>query len=176
MAVIYRHIRLDNNEVFYVGIGKNENRAYDTRRSNIWKSITNKTDYEVQVLKSDLIWEDACELEKILISYYGRRDLGLGTLVNMTDGGDGTIGFTPTDEMNKKRSEKLEKENNSFEKNVINFLYKLEQDYSLVDKITYSYLLNISENLKQIQEEDKNKKDGNKATTTKPMESVANKL
>ena len=79
-------------------------------------------------------------------------------------------------ERNKKRSEKLEKENNSFEKNVINFLYKLEQDYSLVDKITYSYLLNISENLKQIQEEDKKKKDGNKATTTKPMESVANKL
>jgi len=107
MAVLYRHIRLDNNEVFYVGIGKNENRAYDTRRSNIWKSITNKTDYEVQVLKSDLVWEDACELEKILISYYGRRDLGLGTLVNMTDGGDGTIGFTPTDEMNKKRSDKL---------------------------------------------------------------------
>lgn len=25
----------------------------------------------------------------------------------MTDGGDGTIGFIPTDEMNKKRSEKL---------------------------------------------------------------------
>jgi hypothetical protein len=107
MAVLYRHIRLDNNEVFYVGIGKNENRAYDTRRSNIWKSITNKTEYEVQVLKNDLTWEDACELEKILISYYGRRDLGLGTLVNMTDGGDGTIGFTPTDEMNRKRSEKL---------------------------------------------------------------------
>ena len=79
-------------------------------------------------------------------------------------------------ERNKKRSEKLEKENNSFEKNVINFLYKLEQDYSLVDKITYSYLLNISENLKQIQEEDKNNKDGNKATTTKSMESVAKKL
>lgn len=79
-------------------------------------------------------------------------------------------------ERNKKRSEKLEKENNSFEKNVINFLYKLEQDYSLVDKITYSYLLNISENLKQIQEEDKKKRDSNKATTTKPMESVAKKL
>jgi hypothetical protein len=107
MAVVYKHIRLDTNEVFYVGIGKSEKRAYDKRRSSIWKSITNKTKYDIQILRKDLSWGDACELEKILISHYGRRDLCLGTLVNMTDGGDGTIGFTPTDEMNKKRSEKL---------------------------------------------------------------------
>ena len=28
MAVVYRHIRLDKNEPFYIGIGEKENRAY----------------------------------------------------------------------------------------------------------------------------------------------------
>ena len=55
-------------------------------------------------------------------------------------------------------------------------MYKLELDYSLVDKITYSYFININKNLKEITEEDNKNKDGNKATTTKPMESVAKKL
>ena len=35
--------------------------------------------------------EDAFKLEKHLIKSIGRRDLGLGTLVNMTDGGEGLI-------------------------------------------------------------------------------------
>ena len=29
MAIVYRHIRLDKNEVFYIGIGKTEKRAYE---------------------------------------------------------------------------------------------------------------------------------------------------
>jgi hypothetical protein len=105
MAEIYRHIRLDTNEVFYIGIGKSSDRAFSYKKRNKhWTNIVNKTEYEVQVLKSDLSWDDACELEKILISYYGRKDLGLGTLVNMTDGGDGCIGFVITDEYRQKIS------------------------------------------------------------------------
>lgn len=95
MAILYRHLK-PNGDVFYIGIGKNEKRAYNKNngRSNYWKNIINKYhNYEVDILKRDLTWEDACELEKILISYYGRKDLGLGNLVNMTDGGDGTNGM-----------------------------------------------------------------------------------
>jgi hypothetical protein len=93
MAEIYRHIRLDTNEVFYIGIGKTKYRAYTKlNRNKHWTNIVNKTEYEVQVLKKDLDYSDAKELEMILIAYYGRKDLGLGTLVNMTDGGEGTIG------------------------------------------------------------------------------------
>ena len=77
---------------------------------------------------------------------------------------------------NKKRVKETEKANYSFEKSIISFMYKLELDYSLVDKITYSYFININKNLKEITEEDNKNKDGNKATTTKPMESVAKKL
>lgn len=93
MAVIYRHLK-PNGEVFYIGIGKNSKRAYTkSGRNRFWKYIFPKyPDYEVQILKSDLTWEDACELEIILIAHYGRSNLGRGTLCNLTDGGDGVSG------------------------------------------------------------------------------------
>ena len=93
MAIVYRHRRLDTNEVFYVGIGKTEERAYsNTGRNYYWKNIIKITKYDVEILFADLPWEEACELEQLLIQEYGRKDLGLGNLVNMTDGGDGSIG------------------------------------------------------------------------------------
>lgn len=91
--VIYRHLK-PNGEVFYIGIGTSK-RAYDINsRNKHWNHIANKYGYEVQILKSNLTWEEACELECILIEYYGRQDLGLGSLVNMTDGGDGLINLS----------------------------------------------------------------------------------
>ena len=97
MAVIYRHTRLDNNTVFYIGIGTKTRAFSKHKRNKYWNNIINKTNYEVQILKSDLTWEDACEMEKVLISWFGRRDLGLGTLVNLTDGGEGTQGIIVSD-------------------------------------------------------------------------------
>lgn len=92
MAVLYTHIK-PNGEVFYIGIGKTIKRANSKHnRSNYWKNVVAAYGYEVQILKQDLSWEEACELEKILISHYGRRDLKLGTLVNLTDGGEGSLG------------------------------------------------------------------------------------
>jgi len=90
---VYRHIRLDTNEVFYIGIGK-EDRPYSTyHRSAWWKKIANKTKHRVDVLFNDMTWDQACEKEIELIKLYGRRDKGTGTLVNMTDGGEGTRGL-----------------------------------------------------------------------------------
>jgi len=88
-TVLYRHIRLDNNTTFYVGIGNVDRPNKKSGRNKHWYNITSKTEYEVDILKSNLSWQDACELESILISFYGRKDLGIGTLVNMTDGGEG---------------------------------------------------------------------------------------
>jgi hypothetical protein len=114
MAILYRHIRLDKNEPFYIGIGTDVKRAYNkSLRNNWWKKIINKTNYEVQILFEDLTWEEACEKEKEFIALYGRRDLGTGTLCNMTDGGEGTYGriFTHSDETKMKIS-KQKKGNN----------------------------------------------------------------
>jgi hypothetical protein len=94
MAVVYRHRRVDNNKVFYVGIGKYGHRPYSlNNRNRHWKSITNKSDYTVEILARDISYEDAKELEVFLIKSYGRLDLGNGLLVNMTDGGEGTHGL-----------------------------------------------------------------------------------
>jgi len=89
-TLIYQHRRNDTNEVFYVGIG-NSTRPTDTKnRNNHWHNIVNKHGYTTEILITDLSWEDACDIEIGLIEYYGRCDMGTGTLVNMTSGGDGT--------------------------------------------------------------------------------------
>ena len=110
MAYVYRHTRLDNNQVFYIGIGssKNYKRAYSKEnRNKHWHNVASKHGYNVDVLLTDLTWEEACEVEKSLISKIGRRDLGTGTLVNMTEGGDGVIGVVFTEERCRKHSEKM---------------------------------------------------------------------
>ena len=96
MAILYRHIRLDKNEPFYIGIGKDEKRAF-TRfsRNKYWKKIVNKTDYEVQILFDDLTWEEDCEKEKEFIALYGKKNSG-GILCNITDGGEGVCGLSQT--------------------------------------------------------------------------------
>lgn len=105
MAVVYRHRRLDDNSIFYVGIGINESRSFSKRnRNKHWKNITNKTKYSIELILEDLSWEDACELEILLIELYGRNDLGLGKLVNMTNGGDGNNNIIVTEEARLKMS------------------------------------------------------------------------
>jgi hypothetical protein len=92
MAILYRHIRKDKNEPFYVGIGKTEKRAYQIHnRNKHWKNIADKG-FDVQILFDDLSWEDACKKEIEFIKLYGRNDNGTGILCNMTDGGDGQLG------------------------------------------------------------------------------------
>lgn len=93
---VYRHRRVDNNSIFYVGLGS-ENRPYIAHnRNKWWHNITNKTDYEVEVLAKNLNYDDAKELEMLLIEEYGRKDLKLGNLVNLTNGGEGNQGWNPS--------------------------------------------------------------------------------
>ena len=89
---VYRHIRLDKNEPFYIGIGcrKNYTRAYDKgkRRSIFWNNIVKKTEYEIEILFDNVSMDFACKKEKEFIFMYGRIDLDNGTLCNLTIGGD----------------------------------------------------------------------------------------
>lgn len=97
MAIVYQHRRLDTNEIFYVGIGKTEKRAFSKKgRNKYWNRIIDKTEYIVEILFQDITWDEACQKEIELIKQYGRKDLNLGTLCNLTDGGEGII--NPSDE------------------------------------------------------------------------------
>lgn len=99
MAIVYKHIRLDKNEVFYVGIGKTEKRAYSKNyRNKYWHNIINKCDYKIELIYENLTWEEAQYKEIELIKKYGRIDLKSGSLVNMTDGGEGALGYKHTEE------------------------------------------------------------------------------
>ena len=113
---LYRHIRLDKNEPFYIGIGTVQERDLNNKRqriyyrrayeeagrNNIWHNIINKTDYEVEILLESDDYEFIKQKEIEFISLYGRRDLNKGTLVNLTDGGQGVLGVIKTEETKQK--------------------------------------------------------------------------
>jgi hypothetical protein len=93
---LYRHIRLDKNEPFYIGIGHTDNNKYNraytkNKRNDFWKNIVNHTDYEVEIVYETNLKDEIFEKEKEFINLYGRRDLNNGTLVNLTDGGEFSI-------------------------------------------------------------------------------------
>ena len=101
MAYVYRHIRLDKNEPFYIGIGsddKNHLRAKNKHsRNRFWKNVTSKTEYEIEILFDNITLEKAVEKEIEFIALYKRKSDG-GTLVNLTHGGEGQSGFTKDEE------------------------------------------------------------------------------
>jgi len=143
MAIVYRHRRLDKNEVFYVGIGRKESRAFDmVNRNHIWKGIKSRSEIEVEIVARDLSWELACELEQLMISEYGRIDLGTGRLVNMTAGGDGTFDWKPSEQtklnmrkaaLGKKRSEEARRKTSEARKGAGNGMFgKLPHNASKV--------------------------------------------
>jgi len=108
MAYVYRHIRLDKNEPFYIGIGSDEHYYRSTakaHRNKIWKGIVSRTEYKVQIISDNITFEESKEKEKEFISLYGRINLGTGILCNLTDGGDGIIGQVFTQEHRQKISE-----------------------------------------------------------------------
>lgn len=90
---VYFHYIKNESCPFYIGIGSLK-RPYDKRRSKFWNNIVNKYGQPIiKIIHENLSWDDACKLEIQYIKKYGRRDIGTGCLVNMTDGGDGSTGY-----------------------------------------------------------------------------------
>lgn len=99
MAYVYRHIRKDKNEVFYIGISVDDTKSYRRafaanfqHRNKYWMNVYNKTDIEAEILFDDISIEEAKRKEVEFIALY-RRKVDGGTLVNMTLGGDGVTGY-----------------------------------------------------------------------------------
>lgn len=98
---IYFHVTSDTNEVFYVGQGKVNplfkfKRAYNTTsRTKMWRNVSNKHGYRIEIVAENLTKEQADAYERFWITSFGRRDKKEGLLVNLTDGGDANPGRTP---------------------------------------------------------------------------------
>ena len=83
---VYIHRKKSNNEIFYVGKGK-DRRAYRKDHRNIyWNKVVNKHGYEIEIYKDNLTEKEAFELEIKLINELKEKGL---QLTNMTDGGEG---------------------------------------------------------------------------------------
>ncbi len=89
--VVYIHRKKSDDTIFYVGMG-NPNRPKSKYRSVVWDRTVKKHGYYIEVLFQGLSSEEAFDIEIYLISKFGRRDKGLGSLVNLTDGGEGVSG------------------------------------------------------------------------------------
>ena len=107
MAYLYRHIRLDKNEPFYIGIGKSDsdfNRAHSKNNRNAyWYNIINLSEYRVEIMLQDITWEEACQKEIEFINLY-KKNTQKGSLCNIADGGEG--GYL-SEEINEKRRQSL---------------------------------------------------------------------
>src|SRR5437868_46517 len=136
---LYRHIRLDTNEPFYIGIGtkfskrpksfKSEyQRAHSFQRNDLWFKITNKSKYDIEILFESNNRNVIIEKEKEFIKLYGRIDLETGTLANHTDGGDYNEGAIKS----RKTIEKWTKTMNSLHK---------EGKIKMKSKVIYQYSL-----------------------------------
>ncbi len=84
---------------FYVGIG-NANRVAKLERKNAFHAnvVKKYPNWRREVLASMFTWEAAADLERDLIASLGRRDLKTGILVNLTDGGEGSLGIVRSEE------------------------------------------------------------------------------
>jgi hypothetical protein len=123
VAIVYTHTK-PNGDIFYVGIGVKKKRAYSVHgRNKHWHNTVNKFGYNVNILFDDVNYETAKQCEQYLIRYYGRKDLGLGGLVNFTDGGEGYSNMNEKERL--KRSKRLSEYN------------KKQKDYSFTQKEEY---------------------------------------
>ena len=103
---VYVH-KVKDGDIFYVGQGKGDRYKHIYDKSSEWQKVYNNNKCEVLKVKDNLTREESLILEAELILKYGRKDKGLGLLVNQNDGGHSSKG-----EDNYFYNKKLFKENN----------------------------------------------------------------
>lgn len=90
-AFVYVHLEADTGAPFYVGIGTRKNRPWNLHnRSDHHKNVVAKHGARIEIVIDGLDWGIACFWEIRWIK--ALRDAGF-RLVNLTDGGDGTLGL-----------------------------------------------------------------------------------
>lgn len=106
---VYAHYKSSDLFPFYIGKGIGK-RAFEKHgRTKHWKNIVNKYGYRIEIMYENLSEEMAHAIECALIKHYGRSNIGCGSLINITEGGEGTIGLKHTEETKKIISEKNKK-------------------------------------------------------------------
>lgn len=132
---VYLHKNPTTNEIFYVGKGCGRRAYIKSRRGKHYSSYVKKYGNPVvEIVKNNLTSNEAIEMERDLIAKIGRKELGGGTLVNSTNGGEyGVDGMIHTDESKLKMSKsKIGKPSNNKGKT-----WKLSIDKTGIKRGTY---------------------------------------
>jgi len=104
---VYAYLRKDGTP-YYIGKGTGsratDKHRYKSPKNNYYKGISTPPSDRIIILETNLTSIGAFAIERRMIRWYGRKDLGTGILHNKTDGGEGLDGVIRTDEWKSNQS------------------------------------------------------------------------
>lgn len=106
---VYAYLRKDGTP-YYIGKGKYD-RAYGLHKGRK-NGFVPRESSRIVFIEKNLSEVGALAIERRMIRWYGRKDLGTGILRNLTDGGDGISGYKFSQDSRQNMSESRSGPNN----------------------------------------------------------------